>query len=111
MRKVAFVCVLAALAGCETIGLGPAKLPENVKVEAEAGLFAQTWGEGNVLKVVVKDQDGNLQQDARVVVDFGAGGMQPKLTDATGEALFQCDLKTVKSIKVQKTEKTRKGGT
>jgi len=112
MKKlIVILSLLVAAPGCESLGLGGSKLREDVKVAADPGLFPQTTGEDNLLKVIVKDADGILQQDARVVVDLGPGGTVPKLTDGAGEALFQVELKKVNSIKVEKTEKTRKAGT
>ncbi|MCE9583101.1 MAG: hypothetical protein K8T20_11460 [Planctomycetes bacterium] len=113
MKKLALaVAVLIGLAGCETLGIGGGGLKEDVKVTSDPGLFAQTKAEGKVLKVLVKDADGVAQQDSRVVVDLGNGGGQVlKMTDASGEALFaDLDLKKVLSIKVEKTERTRKAG-
>ena len=114
MKRIACaVLVLAAACGCETLGLGPSKLRDDVKITSDPGLFAQTKGQDKVLKVIVKDADGVSQQDARVVVDLGAGGggQIPKMTDSSGEAVFSdIELKKVNSITVTKTEKTRKAG-
>jgi hypothetical protein len=112
MRRIAtLVVAVGLLAGCESLGLGGGKLGEEVKVASDPGLFAQTKGEGKTLKVIVKDADGVYQQDARVIVDVGAGGTLVKVTDNAGEAVFaDIELKSVNSIKVEKTEKTRKAG-
>ena len=112
MKKIVSVAfVLAAVCGCESIGLGPSKLRDDVKITFDPGLFGQTKGQDKVLKVIVKDADGVSQQDARVIVDLGGGGQIPKMTDASGEAVFsEIELKKVNSITVQKTEKTRKAG-
>jgi hypothetical protein len=113
MKKMSFaVAVVVALAGCEALGIGGGGLKDDVKVTSDPGLFAQTKAEGKVLKVLVKDADGVAQQDSRVVVDLGSGGGQVlKMTDASGEAVFSdLELKKVLTIKVEKTEKTRKAG-
>lgn len=114
MKRLVALCLAVAVgSGCETVGLAPSKLRDDVKITSDPGLFAQTKGQDKVLKVIVKDADGVAQQDARVIVDLGGGGggQIPKMTDASGEALFSdLDLKKVNTITVQKTEKTRKAG-
>ena len=111
MKRLAAFAFLLAVLCCETLGICSSKLPQNIKNVEDPGLFASNQGEGNVLKVTVKDSDGILQQDARVIVDLGASGTQVKMTDASGEAIFSgIELKTVTSRKVERTEKTRKAG-
>jgi hypothetical protein len=112
MRYLVLVFVGVVLAGCSSMPLFGDSLSDEVKLEADPGLLPQTVGEDHTLTVTVRDRDGALQQDARVLVDLGAGGTLVKLTDGQGQAVFlKVELKKVVGIKVEKTEKTRTAGT
>ncbi|NUN47710.1 MAG: hypothetical protein HUU15_02625 [Candidatus Brocadiae bacterium] len=113
MKILAAGVLVLLTVGCDSMPLiGGDSLKDDLVIESDPSLLPQTQGKDHVLKVTVRDRDGVLQQDARVLVGMGTGGTMVKLTDSQGEVSFtDVELKKVTTIKVEKTDRTRNAGT